>query len=200
MPASSFVSNPTRTLGSVCRGNLRNIASSVAGLSFAAQPAAFAMEVSFTDEATPHLAVNRFDYSEVARFVLAHPEIQAQESISQTQRGKRSAPADFSTSGGFGGGLCRRFRYRAGRLGRNFESILVHIKSLFPVQAFDKLACCLSNASRKTRRIHFYRRFHGSFSSILIAKLYLKRFHALTLPFLAINAETGSRTPTARGS
>jgi len=158
------------------------------------------MEVSFTDEATPHLAVNRFDYSEVARFVLAHPEIQAQESISQTQRGKRSAPADFSTSGGFGGGLCRRFRYRAGRLGRNFESILVHIKSLFPVQAFDKLACCLSNASRKTRRIHFYRRFHGSFSSILIAKLYLKRFHALTLPFLAINAETGSRTPTARGS
>src|SRR6266850_283906 len=73
MPASSFVSNPTRTLGSLCRGNLRNTASSVAGLSFAAQPAAFAIEVSFTDEAKSHLAVNRFDYSEVWRFVLAHP-------------------------------------------------------------------------------------------------------------------------------
>jgi len=43
------------------------------GLSFAAQPAAFAIEVSFTDEAKSHLAVNRFDYSEVRRFVLAHP-------------------------------------------------------------------------------------------------------------------------------
>src|SRR6267143_1651147 len=71
MPASSFVSNPTSTLGSVCRGNLRNTASSVAGLSFAAQPAAFAMEVSFTDEAMPHLAVNCSYYSEMTRFVLA---------------------------------------------------------------------------------------------------------------------------------
>src|SRR6267378_3791129 len=62
MPASSLVSNPTRTLGSVWRGNLRNTASSVAGLSFAAQPAAFAIEVSFTDEVKPYLAVERFDY------------------------------------------------------------------------------------------------------------------------------------------
>src|SRR6266403_206811 len=196
MPASSLVSNPTSTLGSVCRGSLRKTASSVAGLSFAAQPAAFAMEVSFTDEAKSHLAVIRFDYSEVARFVLAHPETQSQESISQTKRGKRSVSADFSTSGGFGGRLCWRFRCRAGRLGRNFESILVHVESLFAVQTLDKLACRLSNASRKTRRIHFYRRFHGSFSSILIAKLHLKRFHALSLPFLTMKTETGSRMPT----
>src|ERR1700733_14133376 len=47
MPASSLVSNPTRTFGSVCRGSLRSTASSVAGLSFAAQPAAFAIDVSF---------------------------------------------------------------------------------------------------------------------------------------------------------
>ncbi len=73
MPASSFVSNPTSTLGSVCRGSLRKTASSVAGLSFAAQPAAFAMEVSFTDDAKPHLDVKRFDYSGVWPFLLAHP-------------------------------------------------------------------------------------------------------------------------------
>src|SRR6267143_2910773 len=196
MPASSLVSNPTRTLGSVWRGNLRRIASSAAGLSFAAQPAAFAIDVSFTDGAKPHLAVEHFDYSEVKRFVLAHPEAQAQESISQTKRGNRSAPADYSTSGGFGGGLCLRFRCCADSLGRNFESVLVHVKSLFAVQTFDKLACRLSNASRKTRRIHFYRRFHGSFISILIAKLHLKRFHALSLPFLTMKTETGSRMPT----
>src|ERR1700760_2355229 len=47
MPASSFVSNPTRTFGSVWRGSLRSTASSVAGFSFAAQPAALAIEVSF---------------------------------------------------------------------------------------------------------------------------------------------------------
>jgi len=40
------------------------------------------MEVSFTDEAKPYLAVERFDYSDVTRFVLAHRETQAQESIS----------------------------------------------------------------------------------------------------------------------
>src|SRR6266850_4629698 len=90
MPASSLVSNPTRTLGSVCRGNLRSTASSVAGLSFAAHPAALAIEVSFTDEAKPHLAVNHLDYSEVTRFVLDHLETLAQESISQTKRGIRS--------------------------------------------------------------------------------------------------------------
>src|SRR5882672_6972979 len=102
MPASSLVSNPTRTLGSVCRGSLRKTASSVAGLSFAAQPAAFAIDVSFTDEAKPHLAEKSFDYSEIWRFVLARPETQAQESISQSKRGKRCALADFSTSGGLG--------------------------------------------------------------------------------------------------
>src|SRR5215468_6048699 len=47
MPASSLVSNPTRTLGSVWRGSLCKTESSVAGLSFAAQPAAFAIAVNF---------------------------------------------------------------------------------------------------------------------------------------------------------
>src|ERR1700722_5140901 len=47
MPASSFVSKPTRTFGSVCRGSLRSTASSVAGFNLAAQPAAFAIDVSF---------------------------------------------------------------------------------------------------------------------------------------------------------
>jgi len=42
-------------------------------IEFCRAAAAFAIEVSFTDEAKSHLAVNRFDYSEVRRFVLAHP-------------------------------------------------------------------------------------------------------------------------------
>src|ERR1700694_5253667 len=133
MPASSLVSNPTSTLGSVCRGNLRKTESSVAGLSFAAQPAAFAMEVSFTDALKSHLAVKRFDYSDVLRFVLApleHDDGAVRNS--QPNREKRSAPADLSTSGGFGRRLCRRTRC-ANSLGRNFESILVHVKSLFAV-------------------------------------------------------------------
>src|ERR1700744_3943329 len=49
MPASSFVSNPTSTFGSVCRGSFRSTASSVAGFSFAAQPAALAIAVSLGD-------------------------------------------------------------------------------------------------------------------------------------------------------
>src|ERR1700722_2910707 len=49
MPASSLVSNPTSTFGLVCRGSLRSTASSVAGFSFAAQPAALAIAVSFGD-------------------------------------------------------------------------------------------------------------------------------------------------------
>jgi len=40
--------NHTSTLGSVCRGNCRKTESSVPGLSFAAQPAALAIDVSFT--------------------------------------------------------------------------------------------------------------------------------------------------------
>src|SRR5947207_10382732 len=47
-PASSLVSNPTSTLGSVCRGNCRKTESSVPGLSFAAQPAALAIVVNLT--------------------------------------------------------------------------------------------------------------------------------------------------------
>src|SRR6266403_2367657 len=107
----------------------------------------------------------------------------------------RSGPAGLSTSGGFRGFLCLRLGCRASRHGRNFESILVHIESLFPVQAFDKRTCRLSNGSRKTRRIHFDRRFHRSFISISIAKLHLKRFHARSLPFLTMKTETSSRTP-----
>src|SRR6267143_3573823 len=127
MPASSFVSNPTRTLGSVCRGNLRNTASSVAGLSFAAQPAAFAIDVSFTDAPKPHLAPKAFNYSEVARFLLVHHgtrrwlpleyracgrrDRQAARPETPTQENPFRGPSagndpllpEFSTSGGFGG-------------------------------------------------------------------------------------------------
>src|SRR6267378_2504787 len=71
-PASSLVSKPTSTFGSVGRGKRRKTESSNPGLSFAAQPAALTMAVSFTDGVKPHLAVMRFDYSDVPRFVLAH--------------------------------------------------------------------------------------------------------------------------------
>src|SRR5215510_13109884 len=47
-PASSLVSNPTSTFGSVCRGSRRNTESSVPGLSLAAQPAALAIVVNLT--------------------------------------------------------------------------------------------------------------------------------------------------------
>src|SRR5439155_8909303 len=70
-PASSLVSKPTSTFGSVGRGKRRKTKSSNPGLSFAAQPAALTMAVSFTESVKPHLAVKRFDYSEVRPFVLA---------------------------------------------------------------------------------------------------------------------------------
>src|SRR5437660_12704693 len=70
-PASSLVSKPTSTLGSVGRGKRRKTESSNPGLSFAAQPAALTIAVSFTDGVKPHLAVMRFDYSDVLPFVLA---------------------------------------------------------------------------------------------------------------------------------
>ena len=71
-PASSLVSKPTSTFGSVGRGKRRKTESSNPGLSFAAQPAALTMAVSFTDWAKPHLAVKPLDYNDVPRFVLAH--------------------------------------------------------------------------------------------------------------------------------
>src|ERR1700687_2632500 len=71
-PASSLVSKPTSTFGSVGRGKRRKTESSNPGLSFAAQPAALTMAVSFPDWVKPHLAVKPFDYSEVPRFVLAY--------------------------------------------------------------------------------------------------------------------------------
>src|SRR5467141_2325228 len=71
-PASSLVSKPTSTFGSVGRGKRRKTESSNPGLSFAAQPAALTMAVSFTDGVKPHLAVMRINYSDVRRFVLAH--------------------------------------------------------------------------------------------------------------------------------
>src|SRR5437867_8412038 len=70
-PASSLVSKPTSTLGSVGRGRRRKTESSNPGLSFAAQPAALTMAVSFTGWVKPHLAVKHFNYSEVVLFVLA---------------------------------------------------------------------------------------------------------------------------------
>src|SRR4051794_25543108 len=45
-PASSAVSKPTSTLGSFCRANFPSTASSAAGLSLLAQPAAFTCSVS----------------------------------------------------------------------------------------------------------------------------------------------------------
>src|SRR5260370_109209 len=71
-PASSLVSNPTSTLGSVCRGKPRKTESNKLGLSFAAQPAALTIAVSFTVWLKPHLAITRLDYSEVVPFVLIH--------------------------------------------------------------------------------------------------------------------------------
>src|SRR5690242_2794877 len=70
-PASSLVSNPTSTFGSLARGKPRKTESSKLGLSFAAQPAALTIAVSFTVCVKPHLAVSRLDYSEAARFLLA---------------------------------------------------------------------------------------------------------------------------------
>src|SRR5258708_32201775 len=74
-PASSLVSKPTSTLGSVGRGKRRKTESSNPGLSFAAQPAALTMAVSFTVGVKPHLAVEPFDYSDVRRFVLARTSV-----------------------------------------------------------------------------------------------------------------------------
>src|SRR5205807_1288858 len=54
-PASSLVSNPTSTLGSLARGKPRKTESSKLGLSFAAQPAALTIAVSFTVCVKPHL-------------------------------------------------------------------------------------------------------------------------------------------------
>src|SRR5260370_8217762 len=70
-PASSLVSKPTSTFGSVGRGKRRKTESSNPGLSFAAQPAALTIAVSFTVGVKPHLAVKPFDYSDVPPFVLA---------------------------------------------------------------------------------------------------------------------------------
>src|SRR6267143_3380658 len=103
-----------------------------------------------------------------------------------------SGPADTSASGSLRG--CPCLRCRADGLGRNLESILVHIESLLPVQAFDELTCRLTDRSRKTRGLHFDPRFHCSFSSISIAKLHFKRFHTPNLPFLTMKTETRSRT------
>src|SRR6516225_6054976 len=70
-PASSLVSKPTSTFGSFDAGKRRSIESRVPGLSFAAQPAALTMAVSFTESVKPHLTVLHLDYSECCRFLLA---------------------------------------------------------------------------------------------------------------------------------
>src|SRR6266705_1488308 len=84
-PASSLVSKPTSTLGSVGRGKRRKTESSNPGLSFAAQPAALTMAVSFTVWVKLHLAVMRLDYNDVASFVLARGPI----CVNRTLRGQR---------------------------------------------------------------------------------------------------------------
>src|SRR5260370_32051867 len=76
-PASSLLSKPTSTFGSVGRGKRRKMESSNPGLSFAAQPAALTMAVSFTVGVKPPLAVMPLDYSDVPPFVLALPGLGA---------------------------------------------------------------------------------------------------------------------------
>ncbi len=92
-PASSLVSKPTSTLGSVGRGKRRKTESSNPGLSFAAQPAALTMAVSFTVWVKPHLAVMRLDYNDVASFVLARGPI----CVNRTLRGQRCQGASKAT-------------------------------------------------------------------------------------------------------
>jgi hypothetical protein len=70
-----LVSKPTSTFGSVGRGKRRKTESSNPGLSFAAQPAALTIAVSFTDGVKPHLTVKRFDYNDMPPFALAHRTI-----------------------------------------------------------------------------------------------------------------------------
>ena len=53
------------------RGKRRKTESSNPGLSFAAQPAALTMAVSFTVGVKPHLPVMRLDYSDVLPILLA---------------------------------------------------------------------------------------------------------------------------------
>src|SRR5207245_5391600 len=119
---------------------------------------------------------------------LTRPVIRLTKRLWQARESRPSpGPTNLSTNDGIRGRLCLRLRCRADRLGRNFESILVHIESLLPVQAFDKLTCSLTDGSRKTRRLHFGRRFHCFFISISIAKLHLKRYHAPNLPFLTVS-------------
>jgi len=55
--------------------------SSNPGLSFAAQPAALTMAVSFTVGVKSHLAMLRFDYNDVPRFVLARDAVGARVPI-----------------------------------------------------------------------------------------------------------------------
>ena len=90
-PASSLVSNPTSTFGSLARGKPRKTESSKLGLSFAAQPAALTMAVSFTEWVKPHLAVLRLDYSEVVRFLLAAQSLTSIFAYGSTLVGQRMA-------------------------------------------------------------------------------------------------------------
>ena len=59
---------------------------------------------------------------------------------------------------------------------------------------------CLTDRSRKTRRLYSDRRFHRSFVSISIAKLHLNVFMLLASLFLLLKTETGSRTSIQVGS
>jgi len=63
--------------------------------------------------------------------------------------GGTSQPAAASADLSAGSSVCG-----ADRLRRNFQAVLVHIESLFAVQAFDELAYCFTNRSRKTRRVN----------------------------------------------
>jgi len=121
-----------------------------------------------------HTRSKAFNYSEVRRFLLvhhetrrwltsgipscgtrktgraAHPETPTQKNLISQASAETTAPAEFSTQPA----ASVEFSACASvvvpdRLGRNFQSILVHIESLFAIQAFDKLSCRLGNGSRR---------------------------------------------------
>src|SRR6266568_207396 len=100
-----------------------------------------------------------------------------------------SGPAYFSASRGLCGCVCLRPRRRLDRLGGYFLSILVHVESLFPVQAFDKPTCRLSYGSGKSRGIDFDCRFHRPLIPILIAKSNLTCFHPADPSFVLISSD-----------
>src|ERR1700675_1392789 len=94
MAASSLVSKPTSTLGSSCGGRRLSTASRTLGLSFAAQPAAFAVVVSRTCSVNVISPWNTLDDYSARRLRTSHPE-QAELSCQTNQAAYACAAADL---------------------------------------------------------------------------------------------------------